>query len=66
LEVPVLDATGDPIQQRGVTASPGLYFLGLRRMYTIKSSFLYGVGGDAAYLAEHIAAGASSPHGSAR
>ena len=56
LAAPILDAAGEPIQQRGVTASPGLYFLGLRRMYTIKSSFLFGVGDDAAYLAEQIAA----------
>jgi putative flavoprotein involved in K+ transport len=56
LGVPVLDDRGDPVQHRGVTASPGVYFLGLRRMYTVKSSFLFGVGEDAAYLAEHIAA----------
>ena len=56
LEMPVLDERGDPVQRRGVTALPGLYFLGLRRMYTVKSSFLFGVGEDAAYLAEHIAA----------
>ena len=56
LDAPVLDANGDPLQQRGVTQSAGLYFLGLRRMYNVKSSFLFGVGDDAAYLAEHIAA----------
>ena len=56
LEPPVLDERGDPVQRRGVTASPGLYFLGLRRMHTVKSSFLFGVGEDAAYVAEHIAA----------
>ena len=50
------DERGDPVQRRGVTALPGLYFLGLRRMYTVKSSFLFGVGEDAAYLAEQIAA----------
>jgi putative flavoprotein involved in K+ transport len=56
LEMPVLDERGDPIQRRGVTTLPGLYFLGLRRMYTVKSSFLFGVGEDDAYLAKHIAA----------
>ena len=56
LEMPVLDECGDPVQRRGVTALPGLYFLGLRRMHTVKSSFLFGVGEDATYLAEHIAA----------
>jgi len=57
LKMPVLDERGDPVQRRGVTALPGIYFLGLRRMHTVKSSFLFGVGEDAAYLAEHIAAG---------
>jgi putative flavoprotein involved in K+ transport len=56
LEMPVLDERGDPVQRRGVTALPGLYFLGLRRMHTVKSSFLFGVGEDATYLAEQIAA----------
>jgi putative flavoprotein involved in K+ transport len=56
LGVPVLDANGDPIQRRGVTTAPGLYFLGLRRMYKPKSSFIFGLGEDAAYLAEQIAA----------
>jgi putative flavoprotein involved in K+ transport len=60
LELPVLDERGDPIQLRGVTALPGVYFLGLRRMHTVKSSFLFGVGEDAAYLAQQIVARASA------
>jgi putative flavoprotein involved in K+ transport len=52
---PVLDASGTPIHQRGVTSVPGLYFLGLKYLHKFKSSFLGGVGEDAAYLAEHIA-----------
>lgn len=39
---------------RGVTATPGLYFLGLSHLHKVKSAFLWGVGEDAAYLAEHI------------
>ena len=50
----VLDAKGRPIHRRGVTAVPGLYFLGLPRLHKVKSAFLWGVGEDAAYLAEHI------------
>jgi putative flavoprotein involved in K+ transport len=48
--------TGEPIQKRGVTSVPGLYFLGLRRMYTVKSALLSvaGMGADAEYLAEKI------------
>jgi len=55
IDCDVLDARGAPVQQLGVTSVPGLYFLGLPRMHKIKSSFLWGVGEDAEYLAEHIA-----------
>jgi hypothetical protein len=37
LRAGVIDAEGRPVQQRGVTAIPGLYFLGLHWMHTIKS-----------------------------
>jgi putative flavoprotein involved in K+ transport len=55
---PVFAHTGEPVQKRGVTSVPGLYFLGLRRMYTVKSALLSeaGVGADAEYLAERISA----------
>jgi putative flavoprotein involved in K+ transport len=56
VQCPVLDEAGEPVQTRGVTRCPGLYFLGLRRMYTLNSGTLSGVGKDAAHLAEHIAA----------
>jgi putative flavoprotein involved in K+ transport len=56
IEVPVLDERGAPVQHRGVTAAPGLYFLGLPWMFNLNSSFLSGVGDDAAVLADHIAA----------
>jgi putative flavoprotein involved in K+ transport len=55
VKVPVLDNAGRPVQRRGVTGRPGLYFLGLHWMHTIKSGLLAGVGSDAEYLAEHIA-----------
>jgi putative flavoprotein involved in K+ transport len=55
LEVPVLDANGAPVHQRGVTAAPGLYFLGLKWQYRADSSLLGGVGRDAAFLASHLA-----------
>lgn len=50
----VFAATGHPVHQRGVTAVPGAYFLGLPFLHKTKSSFLAGVGEDAAYLAQHI------------
>jgi putative flavoprotein involved in K+ transport len=56
IEVPVLDARGEPVQRRGITEVPGLYFLGLQWLSRMSSSFLSGVGDDAAVLADHIAA----------
>ena len=54
LRVPVFDAHGRPLHQRGVTQVPGLYFLGLHWMHTFKSGLFAGVGGDAEYLADHV------------
>jgi putative flavoprotein involved in K+ transport len=59
VQVPVFDETGYPIHQRGVTAYPGLYFLGLHWLYKMKSALIYGIGEDAAYIASAIAAGKS-------
>src|SRR6516165_481718 len=56
VKVPVVDADGYPIQKRGVTAYPGLYFLGLPWLHTRRSGILFGVGDDAAYVASQIAA----------
>jgi putative flavoprotein involved in K+ transport len=56
LHVPVLDAQGEIVQRRGVTPVPGLYAVGLRLQWRRSSHFLGGVGEDAAYLAERIAA----------
>lgn len=44
-----------PVHKRGITAVPGVYFLGLPWLYRLKSAFLNGVGDDAKYLAELIA-----------
>jgi len=60
LRLPVFDSEGRPIQQRGVTAVPGLYFLGLHWMHTFKSGLLAGVGRDADYIADQICAGAGA------
>jgi putative flavoprotein involved in K+ transport len=54
LRVPVLDAQARPLQQRGITQVPGLYFLGLHWMHTFKSGLFSGVGTDAEHLAEHM------------
>jgi putative flavoprotein involved in K+ transport len=59
LDVPVFDEHGTPVHRRGVTAVPGLYFLGLAWLSKRTSSFICGVGDDAAFLAERIADGGS-------
>jgi putative flavoprotein involved in K+ transport len=51
---PVFDEFGYPVQERGVTPQPGLYFLGLPWLHTITSGLLAGVGEDAAHVAAHI------------
>ena len=56
VKLPVVDSDGYPIQKRGVTKYPGLYFLGLPWLYNRRSGILFGVGDDAAYLAADIAA----------
>ena len=55
VKVPAFDQGGRPVQHRGVTQLPGLYFLGLHWMHTIKSGLPSGVGSDAEHLAEHMA-----------
>jgi putative flavoprotein involved in K+ transport len=55
LHAPALDVQGRPLQQRGSTPVPGLYFLGLHGMHTFKSGLFSGVARDAEYLAEHMA-----------
>ena len=39
-ELPVIDGSGVPLQTRGVTASRGIYFLGLHWMHTFRSAIL--------------------------
>jgi putative flavoprotein involved in K+ transport len=56
IDVPVLDDRGEAVHRNGVSEVPGLYFLGLQWLSKMNSSFLSGVGDDAAVLADHIAA----------
>jgi putative flavoprotein involved in K+ transport len=51
----LVDGDGFPVQQRGVTAYPGLYFVGLPWLHTQQSGILLGVGDDARHIADHIA-----------
>ncbi len=52
----ILDDDGYPIQKRGVTEQPGLYFIGLPWLHKQKSGLLSGVAEDALHLARHIGA----------
>ena len=54
VDLPVLDDYGYPIQQRGVTEIPGLYFLGLHWLYKRRSGLPWGVGDDAAHIADDM------------
>jgi putative flavoprotein involved in K+ transport len=56
VDLPVFDETGQVIHKRGVTESPGLYFIGLPWQYTRGSSLLGFVKEDAEYLGQQIAA----------
>jgi putative flavoprotein involved in K+ transport len=55
LKVDAFDEKGRPKHQRGVSAEPGIYFLGLPWLSSRGSSFIFGVWDDARFLADHIA-----------
>jgi putative flavoprotein involved in K+ transport len=61
IEVPVFDDRGHPKHWRGVTGSPGLYFLGQTWQSTWGSGRFEGVGRDARFLAEQIDASRRHP-----
>jgi putative flavoprotein involved in K+ transport len=49
------DSRGKPLHTRGISETPGLYYLGLSWLSRRASSFIFGAEYDAAYLADHIA-----------
>ncbi len=51
---PVLDGRGRPVHKRGVTQTPGIYFLGLPWMHSWGSGRMSGVARDAEYIAGQI------------
>lgn len=55
MQIDAFDAQGKPIHQRGVSAEPGVYFLGLPWQSRRGSSFIWGVWHDAKYIADQIA-----------
>jgi putative flavoprotein involved in K+ transport len=54
IDVPVLDERGQPIHRRGVTESPGLYFLGMHLQHSLGSSLIGFVRHDAEFVVGRI------------
>jgi putative flavoprotein involved in K+ transport len=54
VRLPILDGDGYPIQKRGITDYPGLYWVGLPWLHTAKSGLLFGVGNEAAAIMADI------------
>jgi len=56
IHAPVLDPHGAPIHRRGVTQSPGLYFLGMKNQYSRGSSLIHWVRHDAQFIVGQLGA----------
>lgn len=56
VDLPLFDGRGQPVQKRGGSTVPGIYFLGLPWMNTWGSGRFADVGLDAEYLMRHIQA----------
>jgi Predicted flavoprotein involved in K+ transport len=56
----VLDETGFPVHRRGVTALPGVYFIGLPWLHRQRSPFIRGAEEDARHVAAHILASSAA------
>lgn len=54
IHLPVFDGEGKPIHQRGISATPGLYFIGFPWLNSRKSGIIYGIAEDAEYIARAI------------
>jgi putative flavoprotein involved in K+ transport len=54
VKAPLFDDVGFPIQTRGVTAQPGLFFVGMPWMPSLKTGVLAGVGECAEYIATRV------------
>jgi putative flavoprotein involved in K+ transport len=54
VQLPIFDGDGYPIQKRGVTDHPGLYFVGLPWLHNARSGLLFGLAQDAGHIASTI------------
>jgi len=61
IEADVFDARGKPVFDRGVTAAPGLHFIGLGWLNTWGSGRFLGIEEDSAHLADQIAVQLAAP-----
>lgn len=66
LDAPVFNGAGHPVHHRGVTAVPGLYFIGLPWLHTWGSGRFSGVARDAEYLCSRILDRRTPPAGTRR
>ena len=55
IELPVTDSSGHAINERGVSAEAGLYFIGAEFQYALASATIQGLDQDARYLMEVMA-----------
>jgi putative flavoprotein involved in K+ transport len=56
IELEVADQFGWPVQERGASAHPGLYFVGVNWLHKRKSALFGGVGEDAEHVVSHLVA----------
>jgi putative flavoprotein involved in K+ transport len=61
VKLPLFDTDNFPIQERGITPYPGLYFLGLPWLHKFQSGHLVGVAEDAAYVVSRIVGTSEAP-----
>jgi putative flavoprotein involved in K+ transport len=52
--LPVLDAEGKPVHQRGISPVRDLYFIGFPWLSSRKSGIIYGIDEDARFIADAI------------
>jgi putative flavoprotein involved in K+ transport len=55
IHLPVFDADGAPIQERGISPVPGLFFIGFPWLSKRKSGIIYGIAEDAEYIVDVLA-----------
>jgi putative flavoprotein involved in K+ transport len=54
IEPPVTDGDGWPLQQRGVSSTPGLYFIGIPFQSGANSMLIHGAARDARYVVDRL------------